>query len=167
MKMTTTMKKWWQMTLCALMLLTVAACGKDEDDGIIWDIANFKIEIQVYNSDGQNMTGQVATLAPKAVWREKTYELNKDLKDVNLPARTRALAVVFQGLYTENGRLYFGEFQGSSTYDKEPLVIEWADGTTNKIEFSHELIWKDNEPLFNQQFWLDGKSTKYPIIITK
>ena len=162
-----TTKKWWQTALCALVLTMVAACGKDDDDSVIWDIANFKIEIQVNNSNGQTITSQVAELAPKAIWRGKTYELNNDLKNVNLPARTRALAVVFQGLYTENGRLYFGELSGSDTYDKESLTIEWADGTRNEIVFSHELVWKDNEPLFNQQYWLDGKSTKYPIIITK
>ena len=162
-----TTKKWWQTTLCALVLMMVAACGKDDDDSIIWDIANFKVEIQLLNSNGQTITSQVEELAPKAIWRGKVYELNKNLKEVNLPARTRDLAVVFEGLHTKNGRLYFGELSGSSTYDKEPLVIEWPDGSRNTITISHELIWKDNEPLFSQQFTLDGKSTKYPIIITK
>jgi len=154
------------MAACTMLILMAAACGKNEDDDIIWDIANFKIEIQVVNGQGQNVTSQVASMAPKAVWNGKTYELNANRKQVNVAARTRALMAVFEGLFTDEGRLYFGELSGSDTYQDATLVIQWGDGTSNEIKFNHELVWKDNEPIFNQSFWLDGKRVN-KIVITK
>ena len=47
------------MAVCAVLLLVVAACGKEDEDNIIWDIANFKIEIKVSNAQGQDITSQV------------------------------------------------------------------------------------------------------------
>ena len=153
-------KKLWQMAVCAVLLLVVAACGKEDEDNIIWDIANFKIEIKVSNA-------QVASMAPEAVWKGKTCALKTKRTETNMSARTRALAVVLDGLFTENGRLYFGELSGSDTYKDEELIIKWPDGTQNVIKFSHELVWKDNEPIFNQSFQLDGKPVKSIVIIRR
>ena len=153
------------MAVCTMLIVMAAACSNSEDDDIIWDIANFKIDIQVCNSQGQNVTGQVESMAPKAIWKGKTYELNANRKQVNVAARTRALMAVFEGLFTDNGHLYFGELSGSTTYTNEQLVIEWQDGTKNTIVFNHELVWKDNEPIFNQSFKLDGKTVSKIIII--
>ena len=160
-------KKLWQMAVCAVLLLVVAACGKEDEDNIIWDIANFKIEIKVSNQQGQDITSQVASMAPEAVWKGKTYALKTKRTETNMSARTRALAVVFDGLFTENGRLYFGELSGSDTYKDEELIIKWPDGTQNVIKFCHELVWKDNEPIFNQSFQLDGKPVKSIVIIRR
>lgn len=154
------------MAACTMLILMAAACNKNEDDDIIWDIANFKIEIQLVDGQGQNITSQAESMNPKAVWKGKTYELNANRKQVNVAARTRALMAVFEGLFTENGHLYFGELSGSTTYTNEQLEIEWPDGTKNTIVFNHELVWKDNEPIFNQSFKLDGKTVS-KIVITK
>ena len=82
-------KKLWQMAVCAVLLLVVAACGKEDEDNIIWDIANFKIEIKVSNQQGQDITSQVASMAPEAVWKGKTYALKTKRTETNMSARTR------------------------------------------------------------------------------
>lgn len=36
--------------------------------------------------------------------------------------------------------LYFGELDGSKNYNKKTITLKWADGTEDKIVFSHKVV---------------------------
>ena len=143
-----------KLLFLAAIVSVMTACGKDDGNDVIWDIVPWNITMEV---SGHDLSGaNVVT----ATWGDKTYVLNADIQ------LTRAIATVFEGLHTNNGKLVFGELSSTKKYESEQLIIDWGDGSQpDTITFSHELYWIAGLPDFNQQFLLNGKPVNLPIVI--
>lgn len=143
----------------------ITLSGEEDDDKewLIWDFSPIVLGVLVQDAQGVDLLnpdseGSIAEQGIKAIYKGEVYEKDSVL------SRTKAYMPYFAGLqvikgYT-NGRYYltFGEFDGTHTFDKEEVVIDWNDGTKDTIHFSSKLTWKSKkEPVINRAFYLNGE----------
>lgn len=171
--------KLQKLFLLPLLLLALGSCdestsGDGPENGVIWDIYPYAINIAVSDAAGNDLLdpaaeNSIAHNGIKAIWNGQTFE-----KD-SLPdfAQTKALNVVFRGLQSfqlSDGRyvLSFGEFRGDASREASDLVIDWNDGTPkDTISFSHSFWWENSEPQQETRLYLNGQETEAPVQIVK
>lgn len=147
--------------LCQAFFLTSCSESNEGNDDIIWDFAPINFIIAVQDAEGNDLLnplteGHILEQDIKAIYQGKEYKLNEQV------AQTRDYLAILRGLQafmTEDGRymLFFGELDGTDTYDNETLTLDWGDGTTDVITFSSRLTWNSPEdPEFNRHFYLNG-----------
>ena len=131
--------------LCQAFFLTSCSESNGGNDDIIWDFAPINFIIAVQDAEGNDLLnplteGHILEQDIKAIYQGKEYKLNEQV------AQTRDYLAILRGLQafmTEDGRymLFFGELDGTDTYDNETLTLDWGDGTTDVITFSSRLTW--------------------------
>lgn len=157
-----------------LSAIGFTACDETDTEGydMIWDFAPIVLYISVQDADGNDLLnpetpGNIANQGIKAIYKDNIYEKDAPINP------TRAYLARFMGLQTiksEEGVYFltFGEFQGEKTFENEQVTIDWNDGTKDILTFSSKLSWKSKkEPVFDRKFYLNGKETEKPFIITK
>ena len=148
------------ISLCQAFFLTSSSEGNGGNDDNIWDFAPINFIIAVQDAEGNDLLsplteGHILEQDIKAIYQGKEYKLNEQV------AQTKAYLAVLRGLQTfmtEDGRymLFFGELDGTDTYDNETLTLDWGDGTTDVITFSSRLDWHGNNPDITRHFYLNG-----------
>ena len=159
--------------LCQAFFLTSCSESNGGNDDIIWDFAPINFIIAVQDAEGNDLLsplteGHILEQDIKAIYQGKEYKLNEQV------TQTKAYLAVLRGLQTfitADGRymLFFGELDGTDTYDNETLTLDGGDGTTDVITFSSRLTWNSPEdPEFNRHFYLNGVEQESPtFLLTK
>lgn len=146
--------------LVALMsvVMLVDSCSEEENE--IYDYYPICIVVSVEDSNGkdllnpENGSGIVDNIS--FVYNGKTYKVG------NVYESTRAYAPYWYGLALvewKDGqyRLMFGEFDGAATYEKETIIIDWGDGTTDELAFSSRITGPGKT---ERRFYLNGEEIK-------
>lgn len=163
------MKKFVYFLSAITMLVSMAACSKDDDmpdDDVIWDIAPADIIIQLVDEEGNNL------LDPKVegnwidepMWvecRDEAYGVEWARQE--LTPQTRAYLPHFygaqwSGIWSDKVySIYIGEFDGASSQDLKLTFGITAINTVYEFEFYHRLVWKNKEPHFDEHITYNAK----------
>ncbi len=159
--------------LClSLVAVAAAGCGDDKDD-VLWDFAHEMVRVYVTDPSGRenrldpDAERTIANDPIAVIYKGKRYELDRETLVVGrggsdaAAAATRVIPVRFYGFclrytYRENWHLVFGEFDAEVGYEREPLTIDWGDGTTTEIAFDYSRTWKNGEPTTVRHIYVDG-----------
>ena len=145
---------------------------------MIWDITPLIFNIYLYNKNGYDLMnytidGHVELDSIKAIFKGREYYVN-DEQYTN--KSSRAYLPQFTGLTrpwhdandTRMHPLYFGELDGTETFEDETLIMDWGTLGRDTIIFTSKMEWKDNRPFFTRNYKLNGeevdKDTPCPII---
>ena len=130
------MKRIASILLSVVLTATFVSC-----DPMIWDVAPINIYVTVYNADGQNLLDPITPnnfvgKEIQAEWDGQTYTADT-IPAYQKRVMTREYMPEMNGLMyvMKDGKraLYFGEINGGSTWEEEPLTLHWPDGSTDVI----------------------------------
>lgn len=161
----------WMACFCGLLL---TACSKDEEEtDIIWDFWNYNMVFAVTDrASGCDL------LDPEA----EENILGSDIRviyqgrEYGCVDETRALEkgpFALRHGYDENSGRYvlaFGRFSPADQYHKETFVVDWGDGSQNKISFDCYVTWPEGHPVVQKKLLVDDvliKDTPYLISVVK
>ena len=168
-------KKLLSVSLLFFMILgTLTSCSRDDGGGgLIWDIVPLYLQIEVVDGAGHNLVdpanpNHILNTGITATFKGKTYELY-DIKDFALSRAYMPMpyGLVYKADYDGKYVLFFGEFEGTSNYNHELVMIDWKDGTKSEIKIDYKFKWKNNNPKIKEKIWLDGKEVTRKIKIVK
>ena len=153
-----------RLLIYVLAAFSLCSCMKCID----WVPVTFQIRVQDEGGkdllDPENDNSWL--LGTRIHFRGITVEI--DDTGITAPV-TRALPAVYKGFTLEKGSDYyylaFGEFDGGSDYDKEEMLIEWPDGSMNRITYTRKL--NHTTVSARQTFELDGVKCSNPVVIVK
>ena len=145
--------------------------------GMIWDVTPLTFSILLHNKKGEDLLntfieGHINQDAVKAIFRGKEYCLN----DKQYLQENRAILPIFTGLtrpwHDQNNTraypVYFGELDGTETFENETLIMDWGTLGCDTITFTSKMEWKNEKPTFIRHYSLNGeevdKDTARPII---
>lgn len=159
---------------------------EEEDDFRIWDFNPLSIEYVVIDkSTGDNLLdpetpGNILANDITCEYNGEIYEIFNRDEPIDFPVydkagpSSRAILPVNLGLRyvygnnwvpdEENGeykmaplfRLFFGEFDTCADLHNQEVVVNWGDGTSNKIVFNCYIEWIDKDnPKVHHEIWLD------------
>ena len=126
---------------------------------MIWDIAPFELYVYVEDGEGNDM------LDPEhpdsLVYNDISIRFKGETYHMDEVAQTKAYMAMFYGVCLEedsDGRHYLqiGEFNGDTEYDQAHIILDWGNGSENRLVFSHEFWWKKHEPHHRTYVGLDG-----------
>ena len=143
-----------------------------------WNISPIKFHIFLNDKnyrDLLNMSeGGINLYDIKAIFHGEEYSMNLD------PQKAENNQPLFNGLtrywHTQmNSRahpIYFGELDGTETFENDTLIINWNVFEPDTITFTSKIVWNNDNPTFIRHYSLNGKEvdkdTPSPIIrITK
>lgn len=143
-----------------------------------WNISPLKFHIYLSNKKNQDLLNQtvdnhISLYDVKAIFREKEYSINND------PQESETDQPVFNGLtrfWHDQNRttphpIYFGELDGTESFEDEMLIMDWGTLGRDTITFTSKIVWENDKPIFIRHFELNGKEvdkdTSYPIIRIK
>ena len=141
---------------------------------MIWDLAPLVFNIYLLDDKGRDLLnttvdGHVDLDSVKAIFQGKEYYLNKKPEN-------RAILPDFTGLtrpwHDQNDTraypIYFGELDGTETFENEMLIMDWSTLGRDTITFTSKMEWKNGKPTFIRRYSLNGeevdKDTARPII---
>ncbi|MCM1316635.1 MAG: hypothetical protein NC241_00480 [Bacteroides sp.] len=124
------------------------------DDGWVWDYNPAQVMVEVNDADGNHLFSdnyhgmldcENLSTAISYTYNGETKPLYDKKPESTLEAKSpksRYFMPTFYGLYVdyysvEYPRIRFGEFDGEESHD-ETFIINWPDGTHNKIDFTSE-----------------------------
>lgn len=139
-----------------------------------WDITPLTFSIFLHNWNGYDLLNSsvdnyVYNDSVKAIFQGKEYYLNKKPEN-------RAILSDFTGLtrpwHDQNDTraypIYFGELDGTETFENEMLIMDWNTLGRDTITFTSKMEWKNGKPTFIRSYSLNGeevdKDTARPII---
>ena len=139
-----------------------------------WDITPLTFSIYLKNKKGYDLLNSsvdnyVYNDSVKAIFQGKEYYLNKKLEN-------RVILPDFTGLtrpwHDQNDKraypIYFGELDGTETFENEMLIMDWNTLGRDTITFTSKMEWKNGNPTFIRSYSLNGeevdKDTARPII---
>ena len=139
-----------------------------------WDITPLTFSIFLHNWNGYDLLNSsvdnyVYNDSVKAIFQGKEYYLNKKPEN-------RAILSDFTGLtrpwHNQNDTraypIYFGELDGTETFENEMLIMDWNTLGRDTITFTSKMEWKNGKPTFIRSYSLNGeevdKDTARPII---
>ena len=147
----------------------------DYTQGMEWDIVPLTFNIYLHNKNGYDLLnsfveGHINQNSVKAIFQGKEYHLNTYQQE------NRAIQPKFTGLTrpwnnqsdTRAYPTYFGELDGTETFENEMLIMDWGTLGCDTITFTSKIEWKNNKPTFIRHYSLNGKEvdkdTPRPII---
>ena len=139
-----------------------------------WDVTPLTFSIFLHNKNGYDLLNSfvdnyVYNDSVKAIFQGKEYYLNKKPEN-------RAILPDFTGLtrpwHDQNDTraypIYFGELDGTETFENEMLIMDWSTLGRDTITFTSKMEWKNGKPTFIRRYSLNGKEvdkdTARPII---
>ena len=122
-----------------------------------YDLLNSSVDNYVYND------------SVKAIFQGKEYYLNKKPENrVILPDFTGLTRPWHDQNDTRAYPIYFGELDGTETFENEMLIMDWNTLGRDTITFTSKMEWKNGKPTFIRSYSLNGeevdKDTARPII---
>lgn len=149
--------------ILAMVVGVMALASCDSSNKLIdVDFAPIVFRFDIVDSDGNNLVtkdiydnGDENTML---VYDNVTYTL-KSFHEV-FDTQSRMYMPVMRGFYVsasidDEYSLYFGELDGSRNYKKKTITLKWADGTEDKIVFSHKVV---GIPDVDRTVTVNGKS---------
>ena len=151
-----------------LLLAAMSICSCSKFLIIDWVPVTFKISVQ--DGQGKDLLDPVNDNTWLIGTRIHFNGRTADIDETGISApETKALPGIYHGVRLEKGADYyylaFGEFDGGTEYDKEEMVIEWPDGSINRITYTRKL--NHVKVSAKQTFKLDGEKCSNPIVIKK
>ena len=139
-----------------------------------WDITPLTFSIFLRNKNGYDLLNSfvdnyVYQDSVKAIFQGKEYYLNKKLENrVILPEFTGLTRPWHDQNDTRSYPIYFGELDGTETFENEMLIMDWSTLGRDTITFTSKMEWKNGKPTFIRSYSLNGeevdKDTARPII---
>ena len=139
-----------------------------------WDITPLTFSIFLHNWNGYDLLNSfvdnyVYQDSVKAIFQGKEYYLNKKLENrVILPDFTGLTRPWHDQNDTRAYPIYFGELDGTETFENEMLIMDWDTLGRDTITFTSKMEWKNGKPTFIRSYSLNGeevdKDTARPII---
>lgn len=127
-------------------VMVLASC--DSSNKLIEvDYTPIVFRFDIVDSEGNNLVtqeiydnGDESTIL---VYDDVSYTLKSFHETFD--TQSRAYMPVMRGFYVsapidDEYSLYFGELDGSKNYNKKTITLKWADGTEDKIVFSHKVV---------------------------
>lgn len=123
-------------------------CAADDEDSIIVDVWPIVLYFDVVDKEsGESLltsADSMRVLPMSVSFEGMTYGYGERQSGSYTTGGNRQFYAVMHGVTPtdlEDGRhvLSFGDISGDETFDKEPIVISWADGSTDVIELSNSL----------------------------
>ena len=156
-------------------VIDVKKTAFDYTQGMEWDIVPLTFNIYLHNKNGYDLLntlveGHINPDSVKAIFQGKEYHLNTYQQE------NRAIQPKFTGLTrpwnnqsdTRAYPTYFGELDGTETFENEMLIMDWGTLGRDTITFTSKIEWKNNKPTFIRHYSLNGmevdKDTPCPII---
>ena len=155
-------------------IIDVVKTALDYSPNRKWDITPLTFSIFLHNWNGYDLLNSsvdnyVYNDSVKAIFQGKEYYLNKKPEN-------RAILSDFTGLtrpwHNQNDTraypIYFGELDGTETFENEMLIMDWSTLGRDTITFTSKMEWKNGKPTFIRRYSLNGeevdKDTARPII---
>lgn len=139
-----------------------------------WDVTPLTFSIFLRNKNGYDLLNSfvdnyVYQDSVKAIFQGKEYYLNKKLENrVILPEFTGLTRPWHDQNDTRAYPIYFGELDGTETFENEMLIMDWNTLGRDTITFTSKMEWKNGKPTFIRSYSLNGeevdKDTARPII---
>ena len=143
----------------------------------IWDITPLTFNIFLHNQRREDLLnsfveGHINQDDVKAIFQGKEYYLN----DEQYLQEGRAIQPIFTGLtrpwhdqnITAAYPVYFGELDGTKTFENDTLIMDWGTLGRDTITFTSKMVWKNEKLTFIRHYSLNGKEvdkdTPCPII---
>ena len=136
-----------------------------------WNISPLKFSIFLSNKNNKDLLNTVGLYNITAIFQGKEYSLN------NYPEEDKIDQPVFNGLtryywHDQNSTtpypIYFGELDGTETFENEMLIMDWGTLGCDTITFTSKIEWENDKPTFIRHYSLNGKEvdkgTSSPII---
>ena len=136
-----------------------------------WNISPLKFSIYLSNKNNKDLLNTVGLYNITAIFQGKEYSLN------NYPEEDKIDQPVFNGLtrYSRHDQnsttpypIYFGELDGTETFENEMLIMDWGTLGRDTITFTSKIEWENDKPTFIRHYSLNGKEvdkgTSSPII---
>ena len=141
---------------------------------MVWDVTPLTFSIYLQNKNGYDLLNSsvdnyVYNDSVKAIFQGKEYYLNKKLENrVILPDFTGLTRPWHDQNDTRAYPIYFGELDGTETFENEMLIMDWNTLGRDTITFTSKMEWKNGKPTFIRRYRLNGeevdKDTARPII---
>ena len=155
-------------------LIDIKKTALDYSLDMEWDITPLTFSIFLRNKNGYDLLNSfidnsVYQDSVKAIFQGKEYYLNKKPEN-------RVILPDFTGLtrpwHDQNDKrvypIYFGELDGTETFENEMLIMDWNTLGRDTITFTSKMEWKNGKPTFIRSYSLNGeevdKDTARPII---
>ncbi len=167
------MKKLTNLLMLAIMAVCFVGCNNDDnEEDLIWDIPGYEIGFYVQDAEGNNLldpavSNNICEEPVKVEFDGKTYE-KETQAEITMP-KTKALPITMYGLLAQidkdgNHYLGYGDLHGTETYTNEPIKIIWKDGTSDVVQVSNKIKWKNGKPNIQRSFKLNGKTYQSEMI---
>lgn len=155
-------------------LIDIKKTALDYSLDMEWDITPLTFSIFLRNKNGYDLLNSfvdnyVYQDSVKAIFQGKEYYLNKKLENrVILPDFTGLTRPWHDQNDTRAYPIYFGELDGTETFENEMLIMDWSTLGRDTITFTSKMEWKNGKPTFIRRYSLNGeevdKDTARPII---
>jgi hypothetical protein len=155
-------------------LIDIKKTALDYSLDMEWDITPLTFSIFLRNKNGYDLLNSfvdnyVYQDSVKAIFQGKEYYLNKKLENrVILPEFTGLTRPWHDQNDTRAYPIYFGELDGTETFENEMLIMDWNTLGRDTITFTSKMEWKNGKPTFIRSYSLNGeevdKDTARPII---
>lgn len=162
------------MMMAVLSLVMLSSCDRDDfyddDPRCEWDASPIYFRFLLEDEEGNNLLDRDY----KGNWLDKPIEIRMKKKTYEMtivePRDTRYVPARWYGLYViKNKRgdalLYFGEFDRAYDRDDTEFVIDWGDGTTDKVMFNNRVKYKFGVPTITTNSYFNGdKFDDYDVV---
>ena len=155
-------------------LIDIKKTALDYSLDMEWDITPLTFSIFLRNKNGYDLLNSfvdnsVYQDSVKAIFQGKEYYLNKKPENrVILPDFTGLTRPWHDQNDTRAYPIYFGELDGTETFENEMLIMDWNTLGRDTITFTSKMEWKNGKPTFIRSYSLNGeevdKDTARPII---
>lgn len=170
-----------------LIAFNLTSCRNEvPEEIIIWDFSNLEIEFKLFDKNtGENLLDpsternylnnnitceykgeiyEICNIDSPVVWPTiDNAGSTRFVPPVNLGLRYITANFVYNeksGQYEleEFLHLSFGEFGTTSDLHEQEVIINWGDGTSNRVVFDCYIEWiSKTEPKVHHDIWLDGE----------
>ena len=155
-------------------LIDIKKTALDYSLDMEWNITPLTFSIFLRNKNGYDLLNSfvdnyVYNDSVKAIFQGKEYYLNKKPENrVILPDFTGLTRPWHDQNDTRAYPIYFGELDGTETFENEMLIMDWSTLGRDTITFTSKMEWKNGKPTFIRRYRLNGeevdKDTARPII---
>lgn len=139
-----------------------------------WDITPLTFSIFLHNWNGYDLLNlfvdnHVDQDSVKAIFQGKEYYLNKKPESSVIRPDFAGLTRPWNNQNDKRAYpIYFGELDGTETFENEMLIMDWSTLGRDTITFTSKMEWKNGKPTFIRRYRLNGeevdKDTARPII---
>ena len=155
-------------------IIDVEKTAFDYSPNMEWDITPLTFSIFLHNWNGYDLLNlfvdnHVDQDSVKAIFQGKEYYLNKKPESSIIQPDFTGLTRPWHDLSDKRPYpIYFGELDGTETFENEMLIMDWNTLGRDTITFTSKMEWKNGKPTFIRSYSLNGeevdKDTARPII---